>query len=85
MSVDQPDTNAQFAASLGVDYPILSDPRKAAARAYGVLAPTGFAHRWTFVIGVDGRLLAVDKHVAARRHGADLAERLGALGVRKRL
>jgi peroxiredoxin len=27
---------------------LLSDPAKDAARAYGVLSPTGYASRWTF-------------------------------------
>ncbi len=85
MSVDQPGTNARFAESLGVDYPILSDPDKTVARAYGVLAASGFPRRWTFVVGADGRVLAIDKQVSTASHGADLADRLGALGVRKRL
>jgi thioredoxin-dependent peroxiredoxin len=83
-SVDDPDTNAAFAKSLGVDYPILSDPTKAAARAYGVLGASGFARRWTFVIGRDGVVLAIDKHVAAASHGPDLVEKLKALGVQQR-
>jgi thioredoxin-dependent peroxiredoxin len=75
-SVDAPETNAKFAASLGIDYPILSDPAKAVARAYGVLAPTGMASRWTVYIGRDGRILEIDKKVRAASHGADVAERL---------
>jgi peroxiredoxin Q/BCP len=75
-SVDRPETNAKFAASLGIDYPVLSDPTKAVARAYGVLAPSGMASRWTFYIGRDGRILDIDKHVRASSHGADIAERL---------
>jgi peroxiredoxin Q/BCP len=81
-SVDAPETNARFAASLGLDYPILSDPGKDTARAYGVLGPSGFAQRWTFVIGADGRVLDVDKHVRPGTHGFDVVERLKALGVR---
>jgi thioredoxin-dependent peroxiredoxin len=75
-SVDAPETNAKFAASLGADYPILSDPTKAAARAYGVLGATGMASRWTFYIGRDGRILDIDKAVRAASHGADVAARL---------
>lgn len=83
-SVDGADTNARFAASLGVDYPILSDPTKAAARAYGVLAASGFAHRWTFYIGADGRIQAIDRYVSPGTHGRDIASKLSALGVRER-
>ncbi len=78
-SVDAPETNAKFAASLGIDYPILSDPTKEVARAYGVLAPSGMASRWTFYIGADGRILDIDKQVRAASHGMDIAKRLEAL------
>jgi peroxiredoxin len=46
-----------------------------------VLAPSGFASRWTFYIGVDGRILAVDRNVKAASHGHDVAEKLKELGV----
>jgi peroxiredoxin Q/BCP len=75
-SVDSAVTNAQFAASLGIDFPILSDPTKDVARAYGVLAPSGYASRWTFYIGADGRVLEIDKKVSASSHGADVAAKL---------
>jgi len=81
ISVDRPETNAKFAASIGPGVVILSDPMRTAARAYGVLGVAGFARRWTFIIGKDGRVLAVDKHVSANTHGRDLAERLQSLGV----
>lgn len=80
-SVDTPETNRRFAQSLGVDYPILSDPGRAVARAYGVLRASGFPARRTFFIGKDGRILDVDSDVRPASHGADVAERLAALGV----
>jgi peroxiredoxin Q/BCP len=70
------DTNRRFAESLGVTYPILSDSTKETARAYGVLAPSGYASRWTFYIGSDGRILDIDKSVSASTHGADIVKRL---------
>jgi len=76
VSVDSPETNREFAESLGVDYPILSDPDKRVARAYGVLGAAGFALRWTFYIGRDGRILDVDRQVRVFTHGADIAGRL---------
>ncbi len=78
-SVDNVDTNARFAESLGLDYPILSDPTKTVAAAYGVLAPTGFASRWTFYIGNDGHILDIDKQVSARTHGTDVVAKLTSL------
>ena len=80
-SVDTPETNRRFAQSLGIDYPILSDPDRAVARAYGVLRATGFPARCTFYIGKDGRILDVDNHVRPLSHGADVAGRLAELGV----
>ena len=80
-SVDTPETNADFAKSLELDFPVLSDPTKATARAYGVLAPSGFASRRTFYIGVDGRIAAIDKEVHASSHGGDVVAQLKTLGV----
>ena len=81
-SVDTPDVNAKFSASLGVGYPILSDPTKEVARSYGVLAPSGFASRWTFYIGADGRILDIDKKVSPASHGREVVARLNELRVR---
>jgi peroxiredoxin Q/BCP len=67
-----------------LDFPILSDPTKSVARAYGVLAPSGFASRWTFYIGVDGRILAVDRNVKAASHGQDIVEKLHQLRIAER-
>ena len=81
ISVDSPQTNARFARWLNLDYPILSDPSKDVARAYGVLSASGYASRWTFYIGADGRVLDVDRHVQAGSHGRDLASKLSELRV----
>jgi len=75
-SVDSPETNARFAASIGIDYPILSDRDKTVARAYGVLAATGFASRWTLYVGADGRILDIDKNVSAASHGRDVVSKI---------
>jgi peroxiredoxin Q/BCP len=83
-SVDDADTNRRFAESLDADYPILSDHDKKVAEAYGVLRPDGgVANRWTFYIGPDGKILDVDRDVNVQTAGADLATRLGELGVAK--
>jgi peroxiredoxin Q/BCP len=67
-----------------VEFPILSDPTKTVARAYGVLAPSGFASRWTFYIGVDGRILAIDRNVSAASHGKDIVQKLTELRIAER-
>ena len=84
-SVDTPEDNRKFAESLGLDYPILSDPGKQVASAYGVVTPERqFAQRWTFYIGVDGKILLIDKSVKTATAGQDLAARLGELGIAKK-
>ncbi len=80
-STDSVETNRRFAESLGLDYPILSDPTKQTARAYGVLGLAGMASRATVYIGADGRLLAIDRDVTARTHGRDVVEALKRLGI----
>jgi peroxiredoxin Q/BCP len=75
-SVDSAETNRRFAESLGISYPILSDATKEVARAYGVLSASGFASRWTFYIGADGRILDIDTKVSAASHGRDIVAKL---------
>lgn len=82
-SVDDVDTNRKFAESLGLDYPILSDPSKETAKAYGVLnAGNGLAQRWTFVIGKDGKIATIDQAVQASAHGAAVVEHVKKAGGR---
>ena len=73
--------NKAFAKSMDLDYAILSDPTKETAKAYGVLSERGFANRWTFYIGKDGKILFIDEKVKAAAHGADVAAKLKDLGV----
>ena len=80
-SVDSPDTNAEFARSLDLPFPILSDETRRTARAYGVLSRSGFPFRWTFYIGRDGCILDVDRQVHVSTHGSDVAVRLRELGI----
>jgi peroxiredoxin Q/BCP len=80
-SVDRPEVNGKFARKLGARFPIVSDPDGTAARAYGVLRASGFAARWTFYIGTDGRILAVDRHVTPATSGQTVAARLAELGI----
>jgi peroxiredoxin Q/BCP len=84
-SNDPPEKNKQFADNLGVDYPILSDPDSSVAKKYGVLNTAGTAaQRWTFYISPEGKVLAIDKMVKTDTHGADVAAKLGTLGVKKK-
>lgn len=83
-SVDSIEKNADFAESLDLDYPILSDPSKKVAEAFGCLGSRGVSNRWTYYIGKDGKVLYVDKEVKAGDHGKAIAEKLEELGVEKK-
>ncbi len=81
-STDTPELNKKFAESLEADYPILSDPTRETAKAYGVVAgEKKTASRYTFYIGKDGKILYVDKSVKTATHGLDVAAKLKELGV----
>lgn len=84
-SVDGPDDLRRFAESLSVDYPLLSDASRRVARAYGVVKDdTTPALRWTFYIGLDGKILYIDKAVSPGTHGQAVANKLAELGVPRR-
>ena len=71
--------NKAFAETHKADFPLLSDPTKETATAYGVLSERGFANRWTFYIGKDGRIQAIDKAVRPATSAEDMAAKLGEL------
>ena len=84
VSVDDAETNTRFAKEHEADFPILSDPEKTVANAYGVLSPAGLARRWTFYIGPDRKILYIEKMVRTGTAGEDLAAKLEELGVKKK-
>ena len=88
-SVDDAETNKKFADEHKADFPILADPDKTTAKAYGVInlaAPPErqLATRWTFFIGPDGKILDIVKKVTPKTAGEDLAAKLAELGVKKK-
>lgn len=81
-SCDTAEVNKKFAESLQLDYPILSDPSRETAKAYGVVTGEGkTAARWTFYIGKDGKILFIDKSVKTAAYGSDVTAKLKELGV----
>jgi peroxiredoxin Q/BCP len=80
-STDDAETNRKFAESLELDYPILSDPEKKTAAAYGVLKGD-YASRHTIYIGADGKILYIDRQVKPSTAGADIASRLAELEIK---
>ena len=80
--MDDAETNRKFAESLELDYPILSDPEKDTAKAYGVLRMMGlYAARHTYYIGKDGKILYIDTDVNPSTAGEDLVKHLERLGI----
>ena len=79
-SIDEPEKNKAFAESLDSDFPLLSDPDKQAAKAYGVLGLAGmYTKRWTFYIDRAGVIRYIDKSVDTASAGPDIVKRLDAL------
>ena len=83
-SVDPLEDNIGFAKETGADFPLLSDPTKQVAEAYGVLNLLGFANRHTIYIGADGNVLKIDTEVNPSTSAEDMAATLGELGVARR-
>lgn len=81
-SVDTPEDNKAFAEKEKADFPILSDPGKKVATAYGVVnADRPYAYRWTFYIGPDGVIKKIDKEVKPATAGEAVVAHLKELGV----
>lgn len=73
ISMDDLATQTRFAESLTTGFPLLADADGAVATAYGVKG-AGYANRVTFVIGKDGKVLAVFE-------GKDALDPAGALAA----
>ena len=89
ISVDTPEDNKAFAEKEHADFPMLSNPDKKVAMAYGVIPPDAppdrqFARRWTFYIGPDGKILHIDTGVKPASAGPDMVAKLAELKIAKR-
>jgi len=83
-SVDDAETNKKFAEQEQANFPMLSDPDRKVATAYGVVtSPTGVARRWTFYIGPDGKIQYIEKTVNTAAAGEQLTTKLAELNVKK--
>ena len=79
-SIDTVEDNRAFAEKNEASFPILSDPGKDMSRAYGVLSERGYANRWTFYIDGEGIIREIDKSVNPMKAGANMVDKLKALG-----
>ena len=82
-STDPVEKHAEFADETGADFPLLSDPDGAVARAYGVFT-MGFAKRHTFYIDAEGVITHIDRAVKPSSSAEDMVANLGRLGVARR-
>jgi thioredoxin-dependent peroxiredoxin len=96
-SVDALEDNIKFAKATSVtlgegatakvvekkeaDFPMLSDPGKQVATAYGVLNARGTANRWTFYIDKTGRVAAIDKMVRPETSAEDMVAKLAEIKI----
>ena len=88
VSVDKPEDNKAFAEKEQADFPILSDPEKTVANAYGVIPSNRpperqFASRWTFYIDPQGKIAAIDKSGQTATAGEAIIKNLTDLKVPK--
>ena len=80
ISVDPIEANKGFATEHSADFPLLSDPSKDTARAYGVLnEERGVAMRHTFYINEEGVISAIDREVKPETSAEDMASKLAEL------
>lgn len=89
VSVDTLEQNKAFAEKEQADFPMLADPDKKVASAYGVIAADApperqFARRWTFYIDPTGKIAFIDKAVKPQTAGQAIVDKLAELNVPKR-
>jgi peroxiredoxin Q/BCP len=72
VSTDAPEAHREFAASLRLPFPLLSDPNGNLARAFGVPFQYGLDDRRTFVIGPSGTIEKIYREVTVPTHVADV-------------
>ncbi len=89
VSVDTLEQNKAFAEKESADFPLLADPDKKVALAYGAIAADApperqFARRWTFYIDPTGKIAFIDKAVKPQTAGQAIVDKLGELNVPKR-
>jgi peroxiredoxin Q/BCP len=89
ISVDTLADNKAFAEKEKADFPMLANPDKKVAFAYGVIpadAPPErqYARRHTFYIDPEGKIAFIDRAVKPQSSGADIVAKLAELNVPKR-
>ncbi len=76
VSVDSRESHESFARKFRLNFPILADPTKKVARAYGALAFYRLARRMTFIIDPQGKIRKIFKTVNPKTHVEEVAQAL---------
>lgn len=82
VSADDGESHKRFAERYQLPFPLLSDPDRTLAKAYGIVRPLGLgARRVTFVIGRDGKVRGLFHHeLSMSRHVTDVKALLARMG-----
>ena len=73
--------NATVVEKKEADFPLLSDPTKEAAKAYGVLNERGTANRWTFYVDKTGKISYIEKTVKPETSAEDMVSKIAELKI----
>jgi thioredoxin-dependent peroxiredoxin len=64
ISAQDLDSHEKFSGKHGFQFPLLSDPDKAVASAYGTVGPLGFPRRSVFVVNAEGTITYAHRAIA---------------------
>jgi thioredoxin-dependent peroxiredoxin len=78
VSTDDLESHREFAAKLGLNFPLIADEDGVIAARYGVGSKLGFANRTTFLIGRDGTILRTFPSVTVEGHDDEVLAALRA-------
>ena len=72
ISVDKLEDQEKFTKDRMLNFPLMADPGKTATEAYGALAPSGRASRYTYVIDKKGIVREVYTKVGTEPHPGEV-------------
>ena len=80
ISAQDMDSHEKFSGKHGFQFPLLSDPEKTVAGAYGTVGPLGFPRRSVFVVNAEGIITYAHRAIAGLtyRPVSELVEAIGA-------
>jgi thioredoxin-dependent peroxiredoxin len=81
VSTDTGESHQRFARKYRLNFPLLSDPKRKVARAYGALAFYRLARRMTFLIDPQGIIRRIFPKVNPRMHAEEIRKVLMELHV----